>query len=618
MADRIKNHLTKNKNKAHRNQIHDPETRKPASRVGVNFEHASHNPPTNAFITNLYFEQNFQHGYADFTEVLFDVLFLFPFRDMLPDCCSHVCTHFEFISRWIRSTNVGCHSHFGSNRCFERCVLVPCRFAMGCSARQRTRRALVVLVLSLARKYKLVLDLNRDSTDKVVVACVRRLMMKTHPDKGGDVEDQQRLNVAKEAWDEAKRTTPDPAPAAGRCTSTTVAAKSRGTSRPGPPPAHTAIVVGGGGHGTRRGFRINAAAVMLTYQSWHGGLAQWRRYNEHVKKNLKVWRGKHWCSTLETNEDGTYHAHLMLQFCQKVDRTSRSFAFEGIVPNCSANDLLGNGINGRNYQTSVNRGMFYVWCDKIGTARDECGRPCVDGNYGPCWSSLKYKYPVKGAWPCDLWKARKLTHKVYNEYLFDCRDGVVSRKRNYDAVVAEEEERSSLSAIAARTERIRSNPAVYQNFGAVPAAGEWLQLFKSDALRYPMLLVLAPSLCGKTEWACSLFSNPLLLKVGTLTYFPEAIRRLDRAVHDGLVLDDVRDLEFLADHQEKLQGKYNALVEFASTPGGTRAHFKDMFCLPIVATINKSTKNLAYLDKHDWVSRRDNVRLITFQSRPGG
>ena len=86
-----------------------------------------------------------------------------------------------------------------------------------------------------------------------------------------------------------------------------------------------------------------------------------------------------------------------------------------------------------------------------------------------------------------------------------------------------------------------------------------------DALRYPLLVVHAPSYCGKTEWAHSLFKRPLELKVGTLQHFPEAMRRFDREKFDGLVLDDVRDLTFLGDHQEKLQGMLGHAVCFVTT-----------------------------------------------------
>ena len=52
------------------------------------------------------------------------------------------------------------------------------------------------------------------------------------------------------------------------------------------------------------------------------------------------------------------------------------------------------------------------------------------------------------------------------------------------------------------------------------------------------------------------------------------MRTFTRGVHDGIVLDDVRDLQFVADNQDKLQGKYDAMVEFGSTPGGTCAYKK--------------------------------------------
>ena len=91
------------------------------------------------------------------------------------------------------------------------------------------------------------------------------------------------------------------------------------------------------------------------------------------------------------------------------------------------------------------------------------------------------------------------------------------------------------------------------------------------------------------------------LKIGTLGHFPDKMREFDRHLHDGLVLDDVRDLQFLSDHQDKLQGKYDSQIEFASTPGGTCAYKKYLFAVPTVITINYSTANLQYLATHDWL-----------------
>ena len=44
---------------------------------------------------------------------------------------------------------------------------------------------------------------------------------------------------------------------------------------------------------------------------------------------------------------------------------------------------------------------------------------------------------------------------------------------------------------------------------------------------------------------------------------------LSRKFHDGIVLDDVRDLQFVVEHQEKLQGKYTGVVDvrFGKTSG---------------------------------------------------
>ena len=169
-----------------------------------------------------------------------------------------------------------------------------------------------------------------------------------------------------------------------------------------------------------------------------------------------------------------------------------------------------------------------------------------------------------GKWPEVLWKQGKLTHDVYEEYIFLCRDGVLPRKRNLQAVREHEEKAARRVAIEERIARVRGNPELFGQFPDLPPVREWLNLFQRDALRYPILVVLGRSAWGKTEWAKSLFRNALEVKIGSLQHFPERMRAFDRAVHDGLILDDVRDLRFCTDHQEKLQGKYDFDVE--STP----------------------------------------------------
>jgi len=243
---------------------------------------------------------------------------------------------------------------------------------------------------------------------------------------------------------------------------------------------------------------------------------------------------------------------------------------------------------------------------------------CVAANYEPAWTAAKETYVVKAEWPEKLWRAYKLDDDVYhNEYLFLCKDKVPAKKRNFETYRAWERGQTLEKDIEERTQRIRSTPSLYQPFGRVALAEEFLELFQNEAMRYPVLLVHAPSYAGKSEWAVSMFKRPLYLEIGALGLWPPGMRQLDRSVHDGLVLDDLRDLRFLHENQEKLQGKYNRPVTLFNTPGGELACTVDLYRLPIVFTINNSTCNLDFLTTHDFCSKKKNVRLLSFRGRPG-
>ena len=137
-----------------------------------------------------------------------------------------------------------------------------------------------------------------------------------------------------------------------------------------------------------------------------------------------------------------------------------------------------------------------------------------------------------------------------------------------------------------------------------------------DRLRWPMVIVSGPSHSGKTELAKSLFENPLELKIGDLEHFPDQMRNFSRRVHDGVVLDDVRDLAFIGRHQHIFQGKWNSKVEFGSTPGGTCSYDKYLYKVPFAVTINGSTKNLSYLQEHDWLGKPENRVLFEVTEPP--
>lgn len=476
---------------------------------------------------------------------------------------------------------------------------------MGCSGVQLAKRAFVRVLLALAAAYTLSISVDRDSADADVLKAWKQVVRKVHPDKGGATKEAQRLQSAKEAWDAAREDQGQP----GRPSK-----KQRQGRASGKKQAHQPQEAGpelADAEEARRLYRLRGTATMLTYNGIKD-FAQWLRLVSFVESHLKQWGVRHWCATLEQSSTGRLHAHLFLQFHRAVDRTTKGFAFEGIAPRADPNDLCGEGVSRKKLQESINRGFFYVWADKIGTQRDEAGEPCVAGNYQPVWTEARSKYQVLGRWPETLWKQRKLTHEMYEKYLYLSRDGVLARKRNLDECRADEEAKATATEIAENTKRIRGNPQLFAKFPVVPAAQAWLALFQQDALRYPLLLVLGASHTGKTEWVKSLFANPLKLEVGTLSCFPDGMRAFERGKHDGIILDDVRDLAFLAEHQEKLQGKYDTFVEFATTQGGTCAYKKYLFRVPIAATVNYSTRNLDYLGTHDWLQKTANRVLVNW------
>ena len=77
------------------------------------------------------------------------------------------------------------------------------------SAVDLAERELVKLLKSLASKCKLHLELSRDSSDNDVKA-FRKVSLKTHPDKGGDVADFQKLSATNNSWQDLCKNTAAP------------------------------------------------------------------------------------------------------------------------------------------------------------------------------------------------------------------------------------------------------------------------------------------------------------------------------------------------------------------------------------------------------------------------
>ena len=232
----------------------------------------------------------------------------------------------------------------------------------------------------------------------------------------------------------------------------------------------------------------------------------------------------------------------MLQFRKKLDTRAAAFKVHNWKPNIRQSGVAPLGqplLGGRHNQSMVDRGFFYVFADKIGTVVGNDGAPCAIGNYFPVWvPDASYTYVVKGVWPEALWKQRKLTHEKCEEYLVLCRDGYTGRKRNLDAIKEAELETATAAEILQNTKRIKAT--LYKPMKEFPVLTRWRALFLEDApdaMRFPILVILAPSHCGKTELAMSLFNAPLKVQIGNLQHFPERMRAFKRGHHGTLTAD---------------------------------------------------------------------------------
>ena len=136
-------------------------------------------------------------------------------------------------------------------KCFFHCFgpSGSCQFgvqhfsSMAASRLELATRAFVVVLLALARRYELLLQVNRDSPAEQLVKSYRKLLLKVHPDKGGRKEDVQKLQAAKEEWEKARQTS------------------SGKAGRPSAQGDGASLVT----KGQRKEYRVHASVVLLTY-----------------------------------------------------------------------------------------------------------------------------------------------------------------------------------------------------------------------------------------------------------------------------------------------------------------------------------------------------------------
>ena len=88
--------------------------------------------------------------------------------------------------------------HFGPNAC-NSFVNMPV------SEPRRRKEELLKVLRELGAQYGVAVNLTRDSDNAAYRTAYRKLSHKVHPDKGGTVADQQRLNAAHGEWQRSAR-----------------------------------------------------------------------------------------------------------------------------------------------------------------------------------------------------------------------------------------------------------------------------------------------------------------------------------------------------------------------------------------------------------------------------
>ena len=357
---------------------------------------------------------------------------------------------------------------------------------------------------------------------------------------------------------------------------------------------------------SKKGFRLRGRAFLLTYNSSAIQPGQfWNRFLSQLRAKVASLKIRHWCATVEqslhSGDTSRFHIHAYIVLSDEVDHRTTELVWIHVDGAALKPNVRKVCAKAAAWQRAVDRGFFYCAAEKVGSMGTE-------GNYLPF-----EQYHPEARWIRDLWKTHKLTHEKAFALGLKTREGYGALKRAVEEVVRDEQadrDRKEMENV-----KRRMVPKLH-DFCTVEPVSAWQKLFLDDEARYPFLLVLAKSGSGKTEFAKSLFRNPLELKIGMLEYFPSLMKEFDRGKHDAVILDNISDVGFLIRHEEKLQGKYDQLVEFAPCATGVYSYTKYLYRIPLVVTCNYGAKNLGVLlpGNHDYFGALSNRVIIKFKT----
>ena len=117
---------------------------------------------------------------------------------------------------------------------------------------------------------------------------------------------------------------------------------------------------------------------------------------------------------------------------------------------------------------------------------------------------------------------------------------------------------------------------------------KWEDTFLTVRPRYQFLILHADSRAGKTSFAESRFQNPFVV---TVEDNPDLdLKGFDRAVHDGIVLDNCNSFGQLLGWRALLQAR-NTKTKGGQSATQMYAYAQYLFMIPIIATVDFDAKD---------------------------
>ncbi len=375
-------------------------------------------------------------------------------------------------------------------------------------------------------------------------------------------------------------------------------------------------------------FRMCGYAFLMTYNSLKLGSDLWPAFEQFVRDFVKAKANKvkYWTASFEkslrSQDPGRVHFQWFVQFEKQIDvkdgKAYMRWALnenEVFNPNIRPNVLAVETDNetkikfkaprGATIASSLVTGHFYL------AMEGKPGKVCHITNYIPFQDYLPDKvrldkFLLAGKLNEDWWLRYHSMLTVGFSRAFED----VKAKRKYEAEQKALQMKQESQAIDAE---LRAS-GKFIDFPPCLVVDEWKQRFSSLEMRYPILVILGPSHVGKTEFAKSLFRNPLLCVVGGSRFIPDKMREYERygeRRHDAVVFDDCRDLDFIRSHQEIFQGK-STIHELGRSPTGQSSYQVLLHRTPMIFTCNFTSQNLDLLHRCDFCSKKSNVYLLRY------